>query len=138
MGDMLAETPRERLIEYVRTLPEGALTLAEQALHTLDMPMRQNGETVVDPNHPQIVSRADVLGGEPVVCGTRTPVRAIVENWRMALTPGDVMSAMPHLTLAQIFGALGYYSDHQAEVNTSIERNRVPDHLLDPVIRAAQ
>jgi uncharacterized protein (DUF433 family) len=33
---------------------------------------------------------------------------------------------MPHLTLAQVFDALSYYSDHQVEINAYIERNRIP------------
>jgi hypothetical protein len=39
---------------------------------------------------------------------------------------------MPHLTLAQVFDALSYYSDHQEEINAHIERNRIPAHQIDP------
>ncbi|MEH2382206.1 MAG: DUF433 domain-containing protein [Nostoc sp.] len=28
-----------------------------------------------------------ILGGEPIIGGTRTPVRAIVETWRMGVAP---------------------------------------------------
>ena len=38
----------------------------------------------------------------------------------------------PHLTLAAVFDALSYYSDHQDEVNWHIERNRVTDEMVDP------
>jgi len=59
-----------------------------------------------------------------------TPVRAIVELWRLGTGPEEICSHMPHLTLAQIFDALSYYSDHQAEINAHIERNRIPDDLI--------
>jgi hypothetical protein len=36
-----------------------------------------------------------------------------------------------------VFDALSYYSDHQDEINRYIERNRVPDTLIDPLIRDA-
>jgi len=32
--------------------------------------------------------------------------------------------------MAQIFDALSYYSENQDEINSYIERNRIPDHLL--------
>src|SRR3990172_1335241 len=34
--------------------------------------------------HRYIVRDDGILGGEPIVTGTRTPVRAIVETWRGA------------------------------------------------------
>lgn len=80
--------------------------------------------------HRYIVRDPQVLSGEPVIAGSRTPVRAIVELWRMGTPPENIPAALPHLTLAQVFDALSYYSDNQAEINAHIERNRIPDHLL--------
>ena len=82
-----------------------------------------------------IVTDESILGGEPIISGTRTPVRAIVELWRMGIGPEEITTRLPHLTLAQIFDALSYYSDHQAEINEYIERNRVPDELVDPLVK---
>ena len=31
--------------------------------------------------HPYIITDDQILGGEPIIEGTRTPVRAIVEIW---------------------------------------------------------
>ena len=74
------------------------------------------------------VERGDaILSGEPVVKGTRTPVRAVVELWRMGYAPEETVNELPHLSLAAVFDALSYYSDHQEEINDYIERNRVPD-----------
>ncbi len=53
----------------------------------------------------------------------------------MGTGPEEITTRLPHLTLAQIFDALSYYSDHQEEINAYIERNRVPDELLDPLVR---
>jgi uncharacterized protein (DUF433 family) len=53
----------------------------------------------------------------------------------MGTGPEEITTKLPHLTLAQIFDALSYYSEHQAEVNEYIERNRVPDELLDPLVK---
>jgi uncharacterized protein (DUF433 family) len=82
-----------------------------------------------------IITDATILGGEPIITGTRTPVRAIVELWRMGTGPEEIATKLPHLTLGQIFDALSYYSEHQVEINEYIERNRVPDELVDPLVK---
>ena len=85
--------------------------------------------------HLYIVTDQRILNGEPIIKGTRTPVRAIVETWRMGIAPEEIPKGLPHLTLAQIFDALSYYSDRQDEINAYIERNRIPDNLIDPLVR---
>lgn len=85
--------------------------------------------------HYYIVTDDQILSGEPVVRGTRTSVRAIVELWRQGVAPEEIPRHLPHLSLAQVFDALSYYSDHTPEINLHIERNRVPDDLIDPLIK---
>jgi uncharacterized protein (DUF433 family) len=85
--------------------------------------------------HCYVVREDDILGGEPIIRGTRTPVRAIVEMWRLGILPEEIPTRLPHLTLAQVFDALSYYSDHREEINAHIERNRIPDDLIDPLVR---
>jgi uncharacterized protein (DUF433 family) len=81
--------------------------------------------------HLYIVKDERILSGEPIIKGTLTPVRAVVELWRMGVAPEDVTQHLPHLTQAQVFDALSYYSDHQDEINRHVERSRVPDELID-------
>lgn len=90
---------------------------------------------VTKTEHIYVVREDNILSGEPIIRGTRTPVRAIVETWRLGVTPDEIPSRLPHLTLAQVFDALSYYSDHQDEINEHIERNRIPDELIDPLVR---
>jgi len=85
--------------------------------------------------HRYIVTDNQTLSGEPIIKGTRTPVRAIVELWRQGVPPEMITKHLPHLTLAQVFDALSYYSDHQDEINSYIERNMIPDNLFDPLVR---
>lgn len=82
-----------------------------------------------------IITDNRILSGEPIIKGTRTPVRAIVELWRMGVTPEEITRHLPHLTQGQIFNALSYYSDHIDEINGHIERNRIPDELIDPRVK---
>lgn len=87
--------------------------------------------------HRYIIHNDQILSGEPIVEGTRTPVRAVVEMWRLGIAPEDIPNRLPHLTPAQVFDALSYYSDHREEVNQYIERNRIPDEIIDPLVRDA-
>ena len=82
--------------------------------------------------HVYVVTDERILGGEPIVKGTRTPVRAVVELWRQGVAPEEIVEHLPHLTLAQVFDALSYYSDHTDQINAHVERNRVPAELLKP------
>jgi uncharacterized protein (DUF433 family) len=85
--------------------------------------------------HCYIVTDDHILGGEPVIKGTRTPVRAVAELWRLGIASEEIPNRLPHLTLAQVFDALSYYSDHQDEINTYIERNRIPEELIDSLVK---
>lgn len=73
-----------------------------------------------------IIKDSEILNGEPIIAGTRTPVRAIVEIWRMGVAPEKIPKRMPHLTLSQVFAALTYYSDRQAKINDYIEKIEFP------------
>lgn len=85
--------------------------------------------------HPYVVMEDGILSGEPIILGTRTPVRAIVETWRMGVAPEEIPLHMPHLSLAQVFDALSYFCDHKDEIMQHIERNRIPEELIDPLVR---
>lgn len=85
--------------------------------------------------HLYIVRDPKVLSGEPIIKGTRTPVRAIVENRRLGVLPEDIPKHLPHLTLAQVYDALGYFADHPDEIERHIEANRIPDELIHPSVK---
>lgn len=87
--------------------------------------------------HLYIVTDNQILSGEPIIIGTRTPVRAIVEIWRQGAPPEAIPQHLPHLTVAQIFDALSYYSDNQDEINRHISRNHIPDDLIDPLVKGS-
>jgi uncharacterized protein (DUF433 family) len=85
--------------------------------------------------HTYVVTDNHILGGEPIIKGTRTPVRAIVEMWRLGITPEEIPTHLPHLTLAHVFDALSFYSDHAELINEHIESNRIPEEKLKQTAR---
>ncbi len=52
------------------------------------------------------------------------------------MQPEIIPTLLPHLTLAQVFDALSYYSEHQVKINKYIEFNRIPEDLIDPLLKS--
>ena len=73
--------------------------------------------------HPHIGRNPAVLGGEPVIHGTRIGVRHIVEWDRQGHNVDEIVGMYPQLTHAQVHDALSYYFDHRAEINGYIDEN---------------
>ncbi len=57
-------------------------------------------------DHLYITQVQSILGGEPIIKGTRTPVRAVVEHWKFGDAPEEIVRKLPHLRLAEVFDAL--------------------------------
>lgn len=75
----------------------------------------------VTARHPHIVRRPETSEGEPLIRGTRIVVRHIVERFRAGQTVDQILAALPHLTPSQVYAALSYYYEHQAEIDHLIE-----------------
>lgn len=75
--------------------------------------------------HPYVERRPGVCGGEPVIAGTRFPVRSVVTSvYRLGMTPEEMAETWPYLTLAQVHDALSFYHDHRAAIDRAIRDSR--------------
>lgn len=70
-----------------------------------------------------IVRSDDIRGGRPRVAGTGVTVRRIVGWYKQGLSPEEIATEIPHLSLAQVYAALTYYhaNRHEIEVDLSAE-----------------
>jgi uncharacterized protein (DUF433 family) len=90
--------------------------------------------------HPYVECRPDVQGGRPVIKGSRFPVSSIVQNYRRGLSVEEILWDFPHLTPAEVHGALSYYYDHHEEIDKEIAEltdidtimKKYPPTLLPP------
>jgi uncharacterized protein (DUF433 family) len=72
-----------------------------------------------------IVSTPDTCGGKPRIAGSRIQVKQIaMMHERQGLSPSDIVSEFPHLTLSGIYAALAYYHDHREAINAEIAADR--------------
>ncbi len=75
--------------------------------------------------HLYITESPDILGGEPVIKGTRISVRSVVQYiLRQGMTPEEFVKEFSQVDMASVYDALSYYYDHKKEIDTYIEMNR--------------
>ena len=60
-------------------------------------------------------------GGRPIITGTGTTVRAIAGLYKLGYAAEEIVTQLPHLTLAQVYASLTYYHLHIDEIEADIE-----------------
>ncbi len=79
---------------------------------------------------PSIVCTPGVCGGKPRIDGHRITVKHVVLDYqRRGLTPDEIVSCYPTLTLADVHAALWYYYAHRTEVDADIKAD--DDHWAE-------
>lgn len=68
-----------------------------------------------------IVKHPDVLGGKPVIAGTRITVDLILERLGEGRSITDILTEYPHLTREQIGAALEYARSRLMPTSTAAE-----------------
>jgi uncharacterized protein (DUF433 family) len=65
--------------------------------------------------HPYIIRDTNIYDGEPIIEGTRTAVRHVILLFQSGKDPEEIAN-IHRLTLAQIYDALSFYYDNDAEI----------------------
>src|SRR5947207_1832165 len=76
-------------------------------------------ETLRKTEHPHIVRREGVCGGEPIIDGLRVTVRHVATLYLRGETVLEIADAL-NLTEAQVFHGLSYFFDHREEISALI------------------
>jgi uncharacterized protein (DUF433 family) len=66
-----------------------------------------------------------LCGGEPILSGTRIPVRVVVGWTQMGKSVDEIAAMYPNLTHAMIHDALSFYYDHREWIDRLIEENEL-------------
>jgi uncharacterized protein (DUF433 family) len=68
-----------------------------------------------------LITRDPALrGGRPILAGTGVSVRTIAIESNRGLSPEEITSDRPPLTLAQVYAALAFYHANKQEIDTDI------------------
>jgi uncharacterized protein (DUF433 family) len=80
----------------------------------------------VTADHPadrvRIVSTPGICGGRPCIDGHRIQVEDVaIWHERMGMSPDQIVSEYPSLTLADVHAALAYYYENRERIDADIE-----------------
>ncbi len=80
----------------------------------------------------------DICGGRLRIAGTGVSVRRIVGWYQLGQTPEEIVTQIPHLSLAQVHAALAYYHANQEEVDAEMAAEDAEADRLEQVYLARQ
>ena len=70
----------------------------------------------------RIISTPGVRGGRPRIDGHRVTVDDVaIWHERMGMSPDEIVSAYPSITLSDVHAALAYYFEHREEIDADIK-----------------
>jgi len=79
-----------------------------------------------------LIERSDAIrGGRPCIAGTGVTVRRIVGWYKQGLTPEEIMTEIPHLSLAQVYAALTYYHANRDEIEADLATEEAETQHLE-------
>jgi uncharacterized protein (DUF433 family) len=79
-------------------------------------------------HHPHVEVRSDLLGGSPVIRGTRVPVRRLWAWHRKGVSVETLVKRYPSLGWAKVLGGLAFAYDNQELVEADLARERALLH----------
>jgi len=65
--------------------------------------------------HERIEMNPDIMGGKPVIRGTRIPVETVLRKLGAGVPVGEVLAEHPRLTLQDIQAAQTFAADYLAD-----------------------
>ncbi len=85
-----------------------------------------------------ITQSPGVCGGRPRIAGTGVSVRRIAGWYKLGLTPEEIATEIPHLTLAQVHAALTYYHANRDQMDAEMDAERAEAERLEREHRASR
>lgn len=75
-------------------------------------------------HHPHVEAREDLLGGSPVIRGTKVPVRRLWAWHRKGVSVETLVKRYPALGWAKVLGGLAFAYDNEDLVEADLDRER--------------
>lgn len=65
--------------------------------------------------HERIEINPEIMGGKPVICGTRVPVETILRKLGAGMTVEAILADHPRLTRDDVLAAQAFAADYMAD-----------------------
>src|SRR5213593_4802841 len=90
---------------------------------TTDLPTKPLRVPAAD--RVRVVSTPGICGGRPRVDGHRITVEDVaIWHERMGMSPDEIVSEYPTITLSDVHAALAYYYEHREPIDAAIEEGK--------------
>ena len=77
------------------------------------------------PDRVRIVSTLGTCGGRPRIDGHRITVEDVaIWHERMGISPDEIVSAYPSITLSDVYAALAYYFENREAIDADIREGK--------------
>src|SRR2546423_6985231 len=74
----------------------------------------------------RIVSTPGICGGRPRIDGHRITVEDVaIWHERMGMSPDEIVSSHPNITLSEVYAALAYYFENRARIDADIREGEM-------------
>jgi uncharacterized protein (DUF433 family) len=94
-----------------------------QALQAGLQQARQGPESATE--HPYVTRVSGKRGGRPIIRGTGITVSLIARLYKGGDTVDEILESYPHLRPSWVHDAIGYYLDHQDEIEHEMRESRM-------------
>jgi uncharacterized protein (DUF433 family) len=78
-----------------------------------------------------IVSSPEIRNGRPHVVGTGITVHRIASWYKLGYSPEEIAEQIDHLSLAQVYTALGYYHANKEQIETDLAADSAEHDRLE-------
>lgn len=66
--------------------------------------------------------------------GTRVAIDSVIYQFQQGRSPEAIQDAFPALSLSQVFGAIAFYLDHEAEIDEYLAHNEATEEQFSTEI----
>ena len=78
----------------------------------------------------KIISNPGILGGKPIIEGTRISVELILDNLAAGISEKEILEAYPHLIIEQVHAAVAYANSLVKKKSSSPMKKQIGSAIL--------
>jgi len=119
MKALTLDLPEQMAEELAKGDPEFIIQVLQAGLQKVHQVTQSATE------HPYITRVPGKRGGRPIIRGTGITVSLIARLYKAGDTVDEILESYPHLWPSWVHDAIGYYLDHQEEIEPEIRESRI-------------
>jgi uncharacterized protein (DUF433 family) len=100
--------------------------------------LRYNSDAMIQLTLTQTTPLIQEANGTVRITGSRVTLDTVIGAFQKGATAEQIQDSFPSLSLAQIYGAIAYYLDHEDDVETYLRERRAEREAIKHEIESQQ